>query len=328
MHPLCPLPVRYTLVGLLTFGAFVLSMNRVSLSTAILALAPAHSNHSAGGEALKGHCDPPLPSEPPTQPTSHLSQNESSPGPVAPEFAWSDQQQSVLLGAYYVGNMFLLVPSGLLAEAYGGKVVAGAGATLAVLLNLLSPLAARCHYGAFFAVRVALGASGAALLTSFFNVMSRWVPDAFRSRTVALISVGSSLGSITITVLSGYVCQYGWLGGWPSLFYFVSAVASLWLLLWTLASSTHPAGHPFIRRSEVVYIENSIKHRGSQSPAPKAPWVAILSSKAVLATIFVKIAHSWFYSLFSLKITTYIIAVLAQSLEQVSPCPHPTPIDL
>ena len=68
------------------------------------------------------------------------------------EFAWTQNQQSILLGAYYYGYVITQLPAGFLSDRYGAKWIFGVSMFVTGLLSLLIPFAARIHWFVFFSV--------------------------------------------------------------------------------------------------------------------------------------------------------------------------------
>ncbi len=60
-----------------------------------------------------------------------------------PEFEWDEETQGQVLGAMFWGYVAMNVPSGLMADRFGGKRVLFTGILLCSLSCLLIPLAAR-----------------------------------------------------------------------------------------------------------------------------------------------------------------------------------------
>ena len=73
------------------------------------------------------------------------------------EFDWDSQEQGVILGSNFYGNIATQIMGGLLAEKFGGKWVFGSGALIAALASLFTPLAARSGIGWMMTARVFLG---------------------------------------------------------------------------------------------------------------------------------------------------------------------------
>jgi MFS family permease len=50
-------------------------------------------------------------------------------------------------------------------------------------------------------------------------MMGKWVPPLERSRLVSFAYSGTQIGVVVSQPVSGLLCQYGFAGGWPSVFY-------------------------------------------------------------------------------------------------------------
>ena len=54
--------------------------------------------------------------------------------------------------------------------------------------------------------------------------------------------------------LGGFLCIYGFGGGWPSIFYVFGVSGVVWFALWMLLVATSPEEHRFIGQREKDYI--------------------------------------------------------------------------
>jgi MFS family permease len=73
------------------------------------------------------------------------------------EFDWDTKQQSLILGSFYWSYILIMVPGGLVAEKYGGKLVYGGGNLVLCLMGLAIPIAARINVTALIFVRLVQG---------------------------------------------------------------------------------------------------------------------------------------------------------------------------
>ena len=62
-----------------------------------------------------------------------------------------------ILSAFFYGYIITQIPGGFLASVIGGKLVLGLGIVITAALSLLTPLAARIHFGALIGLRVLEG---------------------------------------------------------------------------------------------------------------------------------------------------------------------------
>lgn len=59
--------------------------------------------------------------------------------------------------------------------------------------------------------------------------------------------------------LAGYLCEHGFGGGWPSIFYVLGLIGIVWFIVWMIFSSNEPSNNRFISENEKEYILNSTK---------------------------------------------------------------------
>lgn len=61
------------------------------------------------------------------------------------------------------------------------------------------------------------------------NILSKWIPVAERSRSLALVYSGMYLGSVTGLAFSPFLIhQYGW----PSVFFSFGSLGTVWIAVW------------------------------------------------------------------------------------------------
>jgi ACS family sodium-dependent inorganic phosphate cotransporter len=77
--------------------------------------------------------------------------------PMSKEFGWTPAIEGAIFSCFFYGYMATQVLGGYLADKFGGKWVFGAGALGWSIFTLLTPLAAKTHFGLLIAVRVLLG---------------------------------------------------------------------------------------------------------------------------------------------------------------------------
>ena len=61
------------------------------------------------------------------------------------------------------------------------------------------------------------------------NLLSKWVPVAERSRSLALVYSGMYLGSVTGLAFSPFLIQHY---GWPSVFFSFGSLGTVWIAVW------------------------------------------------------------------------------------------------
>ncbi|KAK4324798.1 hypothetical protein Pmani_004588 [Petrolisthes manimaculis] len=166
---------------------------------------------------------------------------DSHHGEMEGELDWDEITQGLVLGAFFYGYWATQVTGGRLSEVYGTRVVFGVCVFAGGVSAVFTPLAARWHYMALFALRVIQGLFQGASLPCIFPLMIRWFPPLERARFIAYVLFCNNI-SITATLpLCGLVI--GTLG-WPAAFYVTATLSFAWCFLWYFCMYDEPDQHP------------------------------------------------------------------------------------
>ncbi|XP_054759829.2 sialin-like [Lytechinus pictus] len=263
-------------------------MNRVNISVAMTAMA--NSSYSTSYDVSNSTELCPARSE-------HDYQENIRTG----EFPWDAHTQEQILAAIYYGFPVLQVPAGVLADKYPGSCywLIGFGYLGSAIFQLFIPLAAY-NGGApvIITLRILAGLSESGTYPCLYSMMSRWAPPADRSKLLAIIFAGSSVGQIIAQPISGILSDSDILGGWQFTFYIFGSIAVLWCFLWFAVVHSSPMTHPRISEEEKNYI---ISELGLEDKPPKKyPWKRFITSLPLLAVIGADFALMWvLYSLTS-----------------------------
>jgi len=146
-------------------------------------------------------------------------------------------------------------------------------------------------------LRVLEGASEGVTLPSMHALLSVWIPPMERTRAVTFLYGGTSFGTVIGMLLSGVLCDYGFAGGWPSVFYVFGAAGCVLSFVWFLLCHNSPSTHPRISVAERQYIEKSMESRET-SVKPPTPWMKIATSRPFWACAIAHFAVNWgFYTM-------------------------------
>jgi ACS family sodium-dependent inorganic phosphate cotransporter-like MFS transporter 5 len=146
-------------------------------------------------------------------------------------------------------------------------------------LTLSIPFASNYGYLVVALIRFLAGAFQGPIWPSFSGFWARWSPPNERSRLIAISNSGCQIGTVSyihidirflfymlfsycylkiITLpLTAYLCEHGFAGGWPSIFYILGTVGVIWTILWIIFASDSPETNRFISNKEKVYISRS-----------------------------------------------------------------------
>lgn len=117
------------------------------------------------------------------------------------------------MGAFFYSYTVMQVPSGRLAEEFGGRWVVAISLLGSGLLNLATPYLTYSTFS-LIASRVVLGFLQAGLFPACFAIIYNWFPLHERSTAYAIMEVGTMIGSISGSALAGYMADHGFAGGW------------------------------------------------------------------------------------------------------------------
>lgn len=226
--------------------------------------------------------------------------------------------------------MFMQIPSGRLAEEFGGKWIVAISLIGSGVVNLITPLVASSVPMLIFS-RIVLGFMQGGIFPSCFAMLHKWMPIKERSIGFAFMDVGATIGSVIATTGSGYLSEHGFAGGWPSVFYMSGLVSLLALFAWIPYVQSDPKDHPEVSKEELKYIYergasemegNDHVNNNANRIRPRVPWKQILTSGPVIAIVISKFSLGWSYLMLLSKLPAYLHDVLHIAPTQVCLCPQ------
>ncbi|KAL5097434.1 hypothetical protein RYX36_001761, partial [Vicia faba] len=121
------------------------------------------------------------------------------------------------------------IAGGIWVDTVGGKQVLGFGVIWWSVSIILTHVAAKLGLPFLLVARAFMGVGEGVAMPVMNNILSKWVPVAERSRSLALIYSGMYLGSVTGLAFSPFLIhQYGW----PSVFYSFGSLGTVWFCIW------------------------------------------------------------------------------------------------
>lgn len=73
-----------------------------------------------------------------------------------------------------------------------------------------------------------------------------------------IFTAGAQFGTVISMPLSGILSEYGFDGGWPSIFYVFGAVGTIWCIAFLAMVYEDPESHPRIAEDEKKYILSAL----------------------------------------------------------------------
>jgi len=163
------------------------------------------------------------------------------------------------LSSFFYGYVITQIPFGILAKKYGSLRFLGYGMLINSVFAFLVPVAARGGgVWGLCAVRFIQGLGEGPIVPCTHAMLAKWIPPNERSRMGAAVYAGAQFGTIISMPLSGLLAEYGFDGGWPSIFYVFGIVGTVWSIAFLIFVHEDPSSHPTIDEREKKYINDSL----------------------------------------------------------------------
>lgn len=110
------------------------------------------------------------------------------------KFDWDQEDQGLILGAFFYGYVITHVPGALLCKRYGGKLVLCCGLLLNALLTVLTPVTIQIagKYG-MVVLRVIMGLGQGTVFPALCALLASWAPEKERGRLGSLVFGGGQV---------------------------------------------------------------------------------------------------------------------------------------
>ncbi len=208
--------------------------------------------------------------------------------PMAEQYGWSGTTKGLVLSSFFIGYMGAMIPTGWLANRYGGRLLLGVALIFWSIFTVLTPIAAGVSFGTLIVTRILMGMGEAASFPAVYNLLARWVPKAEKSRASAVNLTGIPLGTIFALSTTGVlVSAYGW----ASVFYAFGGLGLAFAIAWFALVRQRPADHPTITAEELALLAPLAAESGPRGDP--IPWRKLLSHRAVWALIINHFCANW-----------------------------------
>nr|TKS10298.1 putative anion transporter 6, chloroplastic [Populus alba] len=220
--------------------------------------------------------------------------------PMSHQFGWNASTAGLVQSSFFWGYALSQLPGGWLAKIFGGRKVLQIGVLTWSVATALLPFLAGYMPG-FVLSRVLVGIGEGVSPSAATDLIARSIPLEERSRAVAFVFGGLSVGSVTGLLLAPPLIQNF---GWASVFYIFGFLGVAWFLGFQYLEEGQAsfAAKPTIDLSlEVILGSESIYSEKSSSNAlaelggslKDVPWKAFFQTPAVWAMIYAHFCGSW-----------------------------------
>ncbi|XP_014602938.1 PREDICTED: putative inorganic phosphate cotransporter isoform X1 [Polistes canadensis] len=225
------------------------------------------------------------------------------------EFAWDTKEQGYLLSSFFYGYVLTQIPFGMLAKRFGSKYFLGIGMLINSIFGLLVPLSAHQGFYSLMVVRFIQGLGEGPIVPCTHALLAKWIPPNERSRMGAFVYAGAQFGTVISMPLSGLLSEYGFSGGWPSIFYVFGAVGIIWCIAFFFLVYEDPENHPRISEDEKKYIVSALWGNAGAS-SPPIPWKSIATSKPFWAILIAHMGQNYGYETLMTELPTFMKQIL------------------
>lgn len=203
------------------------------------------------------------------------------------EFHVSNQAIGEVIAGFALGYFLFQVPNGILASAWGIRLVLTASGILWSSCAILGSFAESADQLRF--TRIALGIAQAALVPCCAKAVADWFPLSRRGLISAVMTSGMQFGAILATGLSAQLLEDV---GWRMLLRSYGMIGILWAVVFFIWFRNRPAEHHRVNLAERELIEAG-KAPGT-STTTAADWRRLLVSGATSVSLWAFLVMAFF----------------------------------
>ncbi|MGF7482794.1 MFS transporter [Providencia sp. SP181] len=217
------------------------------------------------------------------------------------------------LGALFsLGYALAQIPSGILAERFGSRLIATISLYVWSAFTILTVVAPT--YLWLCIVRFFFGVGEAPLYPSNAVFNTWWFRQNEKARAASFLLAGSYFGPVIAPTLTVFIMISF---GWHAVFYIFGVIGILIGLIWYFCARNKPEQHPKISQSEIAFIQSgrTISENGGEDV--KAPWRKFMKERPFWAVGFQYFFVAYMTTLFMIWLPTYLQEARGFSLTQM-----------
>lgn len=212
--------------------------------------------------------------------------------PMSHQFGWNSSTAGLVQSSFFWGYALSQLPGGWLAKIFGGRKVLEIGVLTWSLATALVPVLAGFMPGLVLS-RILVGIGEGVSPSAATDLIARSIPLEERSRAVAFVFGGLSVGSVTGLLLAPPLIQNF---GWEAVFYIFGILGIAWFLGFQFVKEEQPS---FV--ADLIPWSRTISSKKSLNTSLKdldaslkdVPWKAFFQTRAVWAMIYTHFCGSW-----------------------------------
>ncbi|VVA25050.1 PREDICTED: ascorbate transporter [Prunus dulcis] len=209
--------------------------------------------------------------------------------PMSHQLGWSSSEAGLVQSSFFWGYALSQLPGGWLAKIFGGRKVLEIGVLTWSLATALVPLVAGFTPGLVVS-RILVGIGEGVSPSAATDLIARSIPLEERSRAVAFVFGGLSVGSVAGLLLAPPLIQNL---GWESVFYIFSLLGIGWYVGFQFLEGQASWVGESIPRSQSTDMKKTWSTKELGDSLKDVPWKEFFRNQAVWAMIYAHFCGSW-----------------------------------
>ncbi|KAL2587844.1 hypothetical protein GLYMA_13G162900v4 [Glycine max] len=211
--------------------------------------------------------------------------------PMSHQFGWNSSTAGLVQSSFFWGYALSQLPGGWLAKIFGGGAVLEVGVLIWSVATALVPFLAGYMPGLLLS-RVLVGIGEGVSPSAATDLIARSIPLEERSRAVALVFGGLSVGSVMGLLLAPPLIQNL---GWESVFYIFGLLGIAWFLGFQVleGGETQLNAESLSSAQDIMTQSWKTSLRELNGSLKDVPWKAFFQNRAVWAMIYAHFCGSW-----------------------------------
>lgn len=202
---------------------------------------------------------------------------------ILKEFNLDPAMMGLVLSAFFWPYFLLQIPSGILADKFGSKIVLGWAAAFWSLASAATGMVT--NFTTLLFARASVGVGEAAAMPINAKVVADNFPPSERATTIGLYGVGVRLGMAATPILIAYLIS---LWNWRAAFVITGLGSLVWVVLW------------------YFLFKDSGKPRANEQ-RKSIPWKEVLTNRATLGLVLTKFFQDYVLYLLMTWVPTYLV---------------------
>lgn len=189
-------------------------------------------------------------------------------------------------GIFFLGYLFLQIPSGIWAQRWSAKKVVAIAMTLWGVFAVLTGVVQSLQQ--LLIVRFLTGLCEGAVLPPIIFILKHWFPQHERARANAYWMVSIPFSLMLMAPISGFILTFA---DWRLMFIIEGLMPIVWVAVWWLCVEDRPGQAKWLSPVERAYIEDSLAIDEKHLIKQTVDWKGAMVNRNIWLLVF-----CWFFT--------------------------------